>query len=90
VNLENNCIFGKIIICPEKFLNIWKHFGNPPPPPPPLLSNLTHPLRQSARNGTEYTSFENRRGVIACMYFSYEKIIPDNFLAKESLIFSGM
>jgi hypothetical protein len=26
VNLENNCIFGKIIICPENFLYIWKHF----------------------------------------------------------------
>jgi hypothetical protein len=30
VNLENNCIFRKIIICPENFLYIWKHFGNPP------------------------------------------------------------
>jgi hypothetical protein len=29
VNLENNCIFGEIIICPKKFLYVWKHFGNP-------------------------------------------------------------
>jgi hypothetical protein len=59
---------GKINICPENFLYIWKHFGTHHPPPPPL-SNLTHTLRRSARNGTEYTYFENRRGVIAYMYF---------------------
>ena len=58
-------IFGKIMICPDKFWYIRKHFCNLPLP----QSNIAHPLRRTPRNGTEYTSFEKRLRVIACMYF---------------------